>query len=185
MGHIFDPEVLHEASKKGADLPYDDMFRTVREELTKVYPDHIAPEPQWLFTNTGGSMGCMALLHASLSETVAFFGSPVGTEGHTGRSRAEVWDFMLAGEMWCYSENEAERTVYKSSDAIYLSRGDAKGYKIPEFGWMLEYSRGPIPTRLAFGIANSFLTTMDIKNLTSSVVNYGRLVYKELRQGKF
>ena len=185
MGYVFDPEVLHECVKKGVDLPYDQMFDVVTEALAEAYPDHISTEPRkWMFNNAGGAMGQMALIHGSLSEYILFFGSPIGTEGHSGRYRTEVWDFMLAGEMWCYTAGESERRVYKAGDAAYLGESAAKGYRIPDYAWMLEYSRGPIPTMLPFGLMNSIVSTLDIRTTMQTFGQYGKHVLRSLRQGK-
>jgi C-8 sterol isomerase len=126
-------------------------------------------------------MGSMTLLHASLKEYLIFFGTPIGTEGHSGRYVTEVYDFVMQGEMWCYHEGEFERKVYKPGDAAYLGTSKAKGYCIKDSAWMLEYGRGPIPTMLPFGLADSIFSTLDLRTTWKTFYNYGRLVTKSLR----
>src|SRR5437773_11761306 len=99
----------------------------------------------------GGVMGIMTVLHGSLSEYVLIFGTPVGSEGFSGRYRIEIRDFMLAGEMWTYTESDfAERRVYRAGDAAYLARRAAKGARTFEAAWLLEYGRASGPTVLPF-----------------------------------
>ena len=184
MGAIFDPERLHEISRKGVGLPHDEMFRVVGEELAKAWPGHVTTDFRWMFNNAGGAMGTLTFLHASLSEYLIFFGTPIGTEGHSGRYVTEVWDFVLSGEMWCYHPGESQRSVYKPGDAAYLGASAIKGYRIPEFCWMLEYARGPVATMLPFGLADTLVSTLDFRTLGQSLWNYGRLVVGELRRGK-
>jgi hypothetical protein len=184
MGILFDPERLHEIAKKGVGLPQAEMFRVVAQELAAAYPGHIRTEPDWIFNNAGGAMGQIALLHASLSEYVLFFGTPIGTEGHSGRYATEVYDFVMAGEMWCYHEGETARSVYQPGDAAYLGRSAIKGYRIPDFSWMLEYARGPIPTMLPFGLADTVTSTLDARTVGRTLWSYGRMVTGELLRGK-
>lgn len=185
MAHIFQPERLHEIARQALDRPPQEMLRAVAEGLARAYPGHVRSELDWIFNNAGGAMGQMALLHASLTEYLLLFGTPIGTEGHSGRYATEVHDFMLAGEMWCYHEGELERTVYKPGDAAYLGRSRVKGYRIPEFAWMLEYARGPIPTMLPFGLADTVFSTLDLRAFARTVWTYGRLTVSELRRGKW
>ena len=126
----------------------------------------------------------MTLLHASLSEYLLFFGTPIGTEGHSGRYVTQVWDFMMEGEMWCYIEGETQRTVYTPGEYAYLGKNKVKGYRIPDHGWMLEYARGPIPAMVPFGLADSVFSTVDYKCVLRTLAMYGQLVIKELLQGK-
>ena len=114
-------------------LPHDKMVRQVSDELARRYPGHIETRPNWMLSLAGGVMGIMTVLHGSLSEYVLIFGTPVGSEGFSGRYRIEIHDFMLAGEMWTYTESDfAERRVYRAGDpgnplALELSEsGDAE-----------------------------------------------------------
>lgn len=184
MAQVFDPKVLAEIAKKGIGLPHDRMFGVVHEALRERYPKHIHPDIRWIFNNAGGAMGQMTLLHASLTEYLLFFGTPIGTEGHSGRYRTAVWDFMLEGEMWCYVEGETARSVYRPGEYAHLGASKVKGYRIPDHGWMLEYARGPIPTMLPFGLADSLFSTVDYRCVLRSLWMYGRLTVKELLQGK-
>ncbi len=185
MATIFDPETLHEIAKLGVGLPSrDDTFRVVTQELKNRYPKHITLDNPWIFNNAGGAMGQMKLLHCSITEYVILFGTPIGTEGHSGRYGTEVYDFMLDGEMWCYHPGEFERAVYKPGDAAYLGADKAKGYAVPSHAWMLEYSRGLIPTMLPFGLADTLFSTLDRQTVGRTLWQYGKLVVKELAQGK-
>lgn len=185
MGYVFDPDVLQECAKKGMGLPNEEAFDVVTAELAKVYPDYITSEPRsWIFNNAGGAMGQISLLHGSLSEYLLFFGSPIGTEGHSGRYRTEVWDFMISGECWCYIEGETERVVYKPGDCMYLGNSVAKGYRIPDFAWMLEYARGPIPSMVPFGLMDTLCSTLDLRTAGRTIGHYGKHVWRSLRNGK-
>lgn len=184
MGFIFDPDELHEIAKELIGLPYEDLFPAAASRLERRWPGHVEHRCNWIFNNAGGAMGQIALLHASLSEYILLFGSPIGTEGHSGRYRTEVYDFQIAGETWCYLEGEMKRTVYKPGDVMYLGSSAVKGYRIPDYAWMLEYARGPIPTMLPFGLADTVTSTLDLRNFARTFWNYGRLTVRELLKGK-
>ena len=185
MAYVFDPEILAECARAGHDLPLTERLGAVQRAVLERYPDDIDGGPlRWIFNNAGGAMGEMALLHSSLSEYVLLFGSPIGTEGHSGRYRTEVWDFMLEGEMWCYTEGQAERSVYHPGDTAYLGAAQAKGYRIPDHAFMLEYSRGPIPTMLPFGLLDTALSTLDTATALRTLRAYGGGVVRSLLRGK-
>lgn len=185
MAYIFNPEELHEIAKLGiGQKSREAAFALIGSELQKRYPTHISLDTPWLFNNAGGAMGQIKLLHCSLSEYILIFGTPIGTEGHSGRYATEVWDFMLEGEMWCYHAGEFERAVYKPGDAAYLGADRAKGYAVPSHAFMLEYARGPIPSMLPFGLSDAVFSTLDRQTVGSTLFHYGRLVIKELLQGK-
>jgi C-8 sterol isomerase len=185
MGYIFDPEHLHEVARRGVGLPHDEMVHAVTAELAKAYPGHIETRHDWTFSVVAGSTGIMTLLHASLSEYVLLFGTPVGTEGLSGRYSMDVYDFQLAGDMWSYSDcDHARRVVTRPGDMTHLARGHVKGYRVPEGGWMLEYARGVIPLALPLALGGMIFSCMDATTLIKTVKTYGRLVAHELLQGK-
>ena len=97
MGPVFDPEVLHRVAKKHIGMPMDEMIRALAEDLHEIYPGHVDRDPPWVLNNAGGAMGAFALLHASISEYLIVFGTPIGTEGHSGRHLADDYFIMLEG----------------------------------------------------------------------------------------
>jgi C-8 sterol isomerase len=113
------------------------------------------------------------------------FGSPIGTEGHSGRFFADDWFFILDGEQWAYTEGALEREVYRRGDVHYLRRGVAKGYRMPDRCFALEYARGVIPLMLPFGVADTLTSTIDLRTLAKTFSVYARGVTRELLQGKF
>lgn len=160
------------------------MVRQIGEELERLYPGHIEARPRWFLNLSGGALGVMTLLHGSLSEYVFLYGSPIGTEGFSGRYPVEIFDFMVAGEMWTYSEDDvAERQVFRAGDVAHLPRGRAKGYRLPDAAWMLEYGRGVIPAMLPFGLSGA-VASLEVRSIARTLASYGRLVVRELIQGK-
>ena len=190
MGYIFDPEKLNaivQASLKPKTATLEQKFDKITTALKQTWPEHIDDGPrQWIFNNAGGAMGQMHLLHASLTEYVILFGTPIGTEGHSGRYSNDVYDIMIEGEVHIYLEGDLDKVVaVPGGDYLFLGKGKAKGYKIPDQGgWMLEYSRGVIPAMLPFGLADTLFSTLDAPTFVRTFGRYGKLVTKELLQGK-
>ena len=184
MGYLFDPDTLHAVARRAVGLPHAQMVQTVAEDLARIYPGHIETRQDWILSLAGGAMGIMTVLHGSLSEYVLIFGSPIGTEGFSGRYRIDIFDFVLAGEMWTYSEADfRERRVFRPGDMAHLPRRQAKGFRLPDATWMLEYGRGAIPSALPFALGDAVLA-LDLRTIAKTVQVYGRLVLRELRQGK-
>ena len=184
MSHLFDPEQLHTLVHPVIGRPLPDLFATLVDSLAARYPGHILREDEWIFNNAGGAMGMMRVLHASLTEYLILFGSPIGTEGHSGRFLADDWFYILDGEQWAYTEGALEPEVYRPGDVHHLRRGVAKGYRMPGRCFALEYARGMIPLMLPFGIADTLTSTMDFRTLAKTFRVYARGVTRELRQGK-
>jgi C-8 sterol isomerase len=95
-----------------------------------------------------------------------------------------VWDFVFDGEMWCYEEGELERKVYLPGDVAYLGGGLVKGYAVPGGAYMLEYARGPIPSMLLFGLADTIFSTVDAPTIGKTAWYYTKLTASQLRRGK-
>jgi len=181
---LFEPQVLHAVARSAVGLPHDKMVRHVGDELARLYPGHIETRPDWMLSLVGGVTGIMTVLHGSLSEYVLIFGTPVGSEGFSGRYRIAIHDFMLAGEMWTYTEADiAERRVYRAGDAAVLARREVKGVRLFEDTWMLEYGRGPVPTALPLALSGA-VASLEARTLVRTLAVYGRLVARELRRGK-
>jgi len=184
MGYIFDPENLKAIGSKHIGLPHEEMVAAIGNDLAKAYPGHIDTRQNWFLSICGGAMGIMTVFHASLSEYVLVFGTPIGTEGFSGRYRIDIYDVMLSGEMWTYTEEHfRERIETRPGEMAHLQRRQVKGFKFPEGAWMLEYGRGPVPMALPFALSGS-LTSLDIQTIAKTMWIYGRGVVKELCRGK-
>jgi C-8 sterol isomerase len=185
MAYAFDPEILHACAREGVGLPLEAAFDAITAAVRAKYPAHVPERARdWIFNNAGGAMGQITVLHSSVTEYLLLFGTPIGTEGHSGRYRTEVWDFVFDGEMWCYLEGETARTVYRPGDAAYLGPSAVKGYRVPDRAWMLEYARGPIATMLPFGLADTAFSTLDHRAIRRTLWTYGKLTVGSLLRGK-
>ena len=184
MGHVFDPDELHEVVRGVIGRPLPDMIAEIRRELSARYPGQILENSDWIFNNAGGAMGQMLVLHASITEYVMIFGSPIGTEGHSGRFFAKDFFFILEGEQWAYAEGDLERRVYRPGDLHVLTPGTAEGYRMPDRCFALEYARGIIPAMLPFGLADALSSTLDVNAVGRTFGVYTRGVLKSLSRGK-
>ena len=191
MSYLFDVQTLHDIAKHRAGLPHEEMPSLVIEDLARAYPGHIEIRQNWVFSLAAGAVGIMTLLHGSLSEYVLLFGSPVGTEGFSGRYRLDIYDFLLSGEMWTYTESDfTERRVYRQrlvtlpGEMAHLRRRQVKGFRIKEDTWMLEYGRGLVPTALPVALGDAVFSAMDCRTVWKTFWLYGRLAVKVLLRGK-
>ncbi len=183
--YLFDPVVLDEIRRKGAGKPLPEAFDIITSELAKAYPGHICTTRNWIFNNAGGAMGQLNLLHASLSEYLIFFGTCIGTEGHSGRYASDVFDFMIQGEMHCEYEGRFEPEVHTiHTPAAYLGSKVIKHYCIKSNAWMLEYGRGSVPRMFPFGTFDSLFSTLDFRTVARLIRQYAILTIRALLRGK-
>ncbi len=184
MGYIFDPDILHEVIKGAIGQPMEAVVDQIVRDLDERYPGHIRSDTGWVFNNAGGAMGAMRLLHASITEYVLIFGTPIGTEGASGRFAADDYFYMLEGEHWCFNEGDFERQVTRPGEVTFMKRGDSKAYRFPDNAWGLEYARGAIPLMLPFGLADTFSSTLDLQQISRTLGMYTKHVLHNLMRGK-
>ncbi len=182
--YVFDQKVIHEISCKHLGEPLERMFASITADLAARYPGAIDDSKPWIFNNAGGVMIEMKLLHASAKEYVMIWGTPIGSEGHTGRHLVEFHDTVLDGEAWYYQEGEFQRSVYTPGDYIFLGKGQSAGMHYPDHVWMVEYARGVLPSLLPFGLADALTSTHDFKTAFQTVVIYFSLLLRSLSKGQ-
>lgn len=184
MAYVFDPQRLHDASRRVVGFPHRQMVRSLIDDLASDYPGHIERNEDWIMSLTGGATGIMTVLHCSLSEYLIIFGTPVGTEGFSGRYRIDIFDFLTAGEMWTYTEESCgEPVITRPGDRAVLLRGQVKGFRTEHGSWMLEYGRGPIVTCLPMALSGA-VTSLDGRTIWKTLSTSARLAWKALRRGK-
>ncbi|KAF8629354.1 hypothetical protein AX15_003490 [Amanita polypyramis BW_CC] len=191
--YVFDPQSLHElaqAAIASAPHPTDtsSMINHIVTNLTATYPSSIIRvnpnQQEWVFNNAGGAMGAMYIIHASVTEYLIVFGTPLGTEGHTGLHTADDYFNILVGEQWAFKPGSLEMERYPPGSVHHLPRGTAKQYKMHEGCFALEYARGWIPLMLPFGFMDSLTSTLDIPTLYNTVRITGREMISNLLIGK-
>jgi hypothetical protein len=141
--YVFNPEELQEAAALGRGHPMGRRWDLIYDDLRLRHPDHLPRGYRWTF-NTAGNVVCqIALIYASPVEYVAFFGTPLGATGFSGRYPwADVWDLMVDGTMRTFIPGQFEPTVYGPGDSAYLPRGMGKGVQYEAHTWMIDYARG-------------------------------------------
>lgn len=192
--YVLDPPFLHELAKDAvaAHPPGDvgGMIQHIVANLTRTFPaaeGRIAlntDTSEWVFNNAGGAMGAMYVIHASVTEYLIIFGTPLGTEGHTGLHTADDYFHILVGEQWAFRPGALEMERYGPGDVHLLPRGTAKQYKMHQGCFALEYARGWIPLMLPFGFADTLTSTLDIPTLYRTALITGREMVRNLLVGK-
>lgn len=182
--YIFDPAELQDIANTGAGLPIEQRWTAIHQELLRRYPGKIAPEIHWVFNSSGNVICQLALVYASPSEYVAFFGTPIGATGFSGRyDFADVWDLMVEGKMRTYTPGQFEPTEYLAGDSAYLKKSSGKGVVYVGSTWMIDYGRGLPVTMLPFGvIAPALFNTLDYDSALQQLKDYGTLVLRGMVQ---
>jgi C-8 sterol isomerase len=180
MSYLFDPEVLGEVVRMHLGAPIEQQFAGVSQTLRSIYGDHVSPGQRWMFSNAGGIMCSINPLHVSSSEYLLFCGTAIGSEGHSGRHRADMYELVMAGELWTYEAGSIERKVHRPGDMACLLRGNANGSKLRPGLWMLEYARGNVASLFPFALADTTFSTLDFRDLKNQLGVSAKLMCKEL-----
>ncbi|GJN88813.1 hypothetical protein Rhopal_001784-T1 [Rhodotorula paludigena] len=210
--YIFDPTRLHNLVQEGlARYPNDtpSIVAHIVDTLATEHPawtisTNFAREPlvrdaatgavapgtyrqndaEWVFNNAGGAMGHMFIIHASITEYLIIFGTPLGTEGHSGVHTADDYFMIIEGEQWAAPAGAFEPEIYPPGSVNLMRRGEVKQYRFPSTGIAMEYARGWIPPMLPFGFADTFSSTLDFRTLWNTCVLTGRHMIRNLLHGK-
>jgi hypothetical protein len=176
--YVFDPEVLQEVANCGAGLPIGQRWTVIHQELSRRYPGKVYPRLRWVFNSSGNLVCQLALVYASPVEYVAFFGTPIGAAGFSGRYPwSDVWDLMVAGRMLTCRAGEFEPTVFCAGDPAFLKRGEGKSIAYVGSTWMIDYARGLPITMLPYGVlAPASFVTLDLQAALAQLGQYGQLV---------
>ena len=174
--YIFDPEVIHECAMKGIGRRKPEMFDVIAREIEKRYPGHIDHTQPWIYSIAGGAMIEMKLYFASLFEYVMIWGTPIGSEGHSGRHRVAFWDTVIDGETWYFAEGQFEKRIYRPGDRIFVGKGQACGMNFTDGVWAVEYARGPLMLSMPFGLADEVLSTLDFSTALQTLSMYTSLI---------
>jgi len=190
--YIFEPAKLQQLAQQSIDLFGGEhgnntlLFEDLTRRLQKEYGEkHIADlnHKEWFFNNAGGAMGSMIILHASISEYLIIFGTPLGTEGHTGIHMADDYFTILTGEQRSVLPHQIEPMIFRPGDQNHMKRGDGNQYTLK--GYALELAQGWIPSMLPFGFLDTFTSTLDWGNLWKTVYLTGRHMLGQMLIGKF
>jgi len=179
MAYLFDPEVLSEIVRTHLELPVERQIEAVTNSLCDVYGAHVYPGQPWMFSNAGGVMCAICPLHVSWNEYLLFAGTAIGSEGHSGRHRADMFDVVLRGELWTYQAGTMERTVHGPGEVAHLPRGTSNGSKLRPGLWMLEYARGNVASLFPFALADTLFSTLDHQDLRKQLFTSSKLMARE------
>jgi hypothetical protein len=178
--YVFDAAELQEIANTGAGLPMGQRWEAIHGELLRRYPGKVASEVRWVF-NSAGNVPCqLAIVYASPVEYVAFFGTPIGATGFSGRyGHADVWDLMVEGRMLACTPGQFEATEYGPGDPAFLPKGTVKTMAYVGSTWMIDYGRGLPVTMMPFGIIGpAAFATLDFRSAGEQLADYGKLVLR-------
>jgi hypothetical protein len=176
MAFVFDPDVVHKCSMASLGKPKPEMFDAFAAAMEDEYPGRLDLGHPWIFSNAGGAMIQMKLYYASVFEYIMIWGTPIGSEGHSGRHAVGFWDTVIDGEMWYYGEGQFDKRVYRPGDRVYVGRNQARAMNFTTGVWAVEYARGTLPLSIPFGVADELLSTLDFATAAQTLAQYASLI---------
>ena len=165
-------------------LTVNQTITLVQHQLHTVHPALIHVHDQWLFNLAGGFKTGLLLLHASLTEYVAIWGSAVHTVGHSGRNWATFDDWIIAGNGTWWAEGSLNVSHHVPFSHLHTERWAGRVVQLRANTWMLEHAHGVIPALLPFGLADGLVSSLDPLLIWKSLRQYGWMTVHSLLQGK-
>ncbi len=179
--YVFDPDDLQRIVKMHLDVPLDQRFDAIARTLREVYGEHVHLGGDWIWSNAGGIMCSMSVLHTSPKEYLLFCGTAVGSEGHSGRHRAELWDIVVNGELKTFKTDQFRPKVLEPGDVSYLPRKTTNGSHLAPECWLLEYARGNVASMFPFALGDTVFSTQDLTDLGKTMTHATRLMVSEAK----
>jgi C-8 sterol isomerase len=179
--YIFEPTDLQRIVRMHLDAPLSERFDRIAQTLQAVYGEHVHRQPEWIWSNAGGIMCSMNTLHVSPKEYMVFCGTAVGTEGHSGRHRAELFDIIINGELQTFQPDQFEATTRGAGDMAHLPRRATNGSHLGKECWLLEYGRGNILSLFPFALGDTIFSTHDLTDLRKTMADSTKLMWREAR----
>lgn len=179
--YVFEPSDLQRIVQMHLDVPIDQRFDRITQTLHAVYGEHIHPGREWIWSNAGGIMCSMSVLHNSPKEYLLFCGTAVGSEGHSGRHRAELYDVVVNGELQTFRPNQFAPRTFLPGDVSHLPRLTTNGSHLGKECWLLEYARGNIMSMFPFALGDTIFSTQDLTDLRKTMVHSTKLMLSEAK----
>ena len=179
--YIFEPTDLQRIVKMHLDAPLGERFDRIAETLHAVYGEHVHRQPEWIWSNAGGIMCSMNVLHTSPKEYLLFCGTAVGSEGHSGRHRAEIFDIVINGELQTFKPDQFKAATLSQGDMSYLPRRTTNGSHLGKECWLLEYARGNIASLFPFALGDTIFSTQDLTDVRKTMAHSSRLMWSEAK----
>jgi C-8 sterol isomerase len=179
--YIFDPNDLQRIVNMHLDVPLNERFDRIAETLHAVYGEHVHRQPEWIWSNAGGIMCSMNVLHTSPKEYLLFCGTAVGSEGHSGRHRAELYDIVINGRLQTFKPDQFEPTMLVPGDMSYLPRRTTNGSHLGKECWLLEYARGNILSLFPFALGVTIFSTQDLTDVRKTMAHSTKLMWSEAK----
>ena len=179
--YVFEPDDLQRIVQMHVDTPLEQRLNRITDTLHDVYGAHIHPGQDWIWSNAGGIMCSMQVLHVTPWEYLLFCGTAVGSEGHSGRHRAELWDIVVHGELQTFKPDQHRPATLIAGDCSYLPRGATNGSALGPECWLMEYARGNVPSMFPFALGDTVFSTQDLTDLRRMVACSTKLMLSEAR----
>ena len=172
------------AQHASSPLTINQSITLVQHQLHTLHPTLVHIHDQWLFNLAGGFKTGLLLLHASLTEYVAIWGSAVHTVGHSGRNWATFDDWILSGNGTWWHEGSLNVSHHTAFSHLHTERWAGRVVQLQPGTWMLEHCKGVIPALLPFGLADGLVSSLDPLLVWKSLRQYGWMTTHSLLQGK-